>query len=146
MFCLPDTLPAVAGEVYSYGSDRQVSGCLQVINYSGKFVAMTVAFALQSRISAIQSAALGGQIFARALLQLGRERGVVHLKEEDTYVDEAIAWTVTVLGATVNQPPASQPVCLSLCLHSLPCVPNFLQTDASGRAVLQVSTRSCLQG
>ena len=69
---------------------------------------MTVAFALQSRISAIQSAAVGGQIFARALLQLGRERGVVHLKEGETYVNEAIAWTVAVLGATLNQPPAPQ--------------------------------------
>eukprot|EP01043_Picozoa_sp_COSAG02_P086382 COSAG02_NODE_23841_length_706_cov_1.253707_2_plen_43_part_01 len=42
-----------------------------------------IAFALQSRISAIQSAAMGGQIFARSLLQLGRERGLVNVEADE---------------------------------------------------------------
>ena len=33
---------------------------------------------------------MGGHIFATALLQLGRERGVITILPEDTYLDEVI--------------------------------------------------------
>lgn len=88
-----------------------------IINYTGKWIAMTVAFALQSRISAIQSAAMGGQIFARSLLDLGRERGMITLNAEETYMDEVIGWTVAVIGAPSDpSEPARQ---THPCIHSL---------------------------
>ena len=70
-----------------------------IINYASKTVAMMIAFALQSRISAIQSAVMGGQIFARSLLQLGRDRGVVTMTADETYMDEVVGWSVAVIGA-----------------------------------------------
>ena len=38
----------------------------------------------------VTQAAMGGHIFATALLQLGRERGVITILPEDTYLDEVI--------------------------------------------------------
>lgn len=69
-----------------------------IVNYASKSIAMVIAFALQSRISAIQSAAMGGQIFARSLLQLGRERGLVTIAADETYMDEVVGWSVAVIG------------------------------------------------
>ncbi len=69
-----------------------------IVNYTSKLVATIIAFALQSRVSAIQSAAMGGQIFARSLLQLGRERGLVNVSADETYMDEVVGWSVAVIG------------------------------------------------
>ena len=69
-----------------------------IINYSGKTIAVLVALALQSRISAIQSGVMGGHIFATAILQLAREFKIVTILPEDTYVDEVIGWSLAVIG------------------------------------------------
>lgn len=66
---------------------------------------MMIAFALQSRISAVQSAAMGGQIFARSLLQLGRERGLVTVSADETYMDEVVGWSVALIGTRCTGEP-----------------------------------------
>ena len=69
-----------------------------IIGYTCKAVAMAVAFYIQERISAVQSAAMGGLMFSRATMKLLRDRGQIKLKEDETNVDEIVGWTVAAVG------------------------------------------------
>ena len=98
----PDALQAHASVVlmamWSVAAEDCKKWSPMIVNYASKSIAMMIAFALQSRISAIQSAAMGGQVFARSLLQLGRERGLVMIAADDTYMDEVVGWSVAAIG------------------------------------------------
>lgn len=72
------------------------------INYTCKFIAMTIAWWIQRIISTVQSAIKGGLIFSRALLRLANEKGVTTMNHEDTNLDEVVGWAVAALGIYVQ--------------------------------------------
>jgi hypothetical protein len=99
-----------------------------IVNCTSKWIALMIAFALQSRISAIQSAAMGGQIFARSLLQLGRERGLVNVEADETYMDEVVGWSVAVIGTSKRAARASSADTLSKSRRALSLTWNILSS------------------
>ncbi|CAM9710246.1 unnamed protein product, partial [Choristocarpus tenellus] len=70
-----------------------------LINYTCKLVAMTIAWWIQRVISTLQSAIKGGLMFARYLLSFLSERTSMKVNHEDTFIDEALGWTLAFLGA-----------------------------------------------
>jgi hypothetical protein len=63
-----------------------------------KAIAVSVAWYLQTIISAFHSAMRGGLLLSRSLLKWANENGHLTLNEEDTYLDELIGYSVAALG------------------------------------------------
>jgi len=68
------------------------------VGWACKSVGMSIAFYIQRIISAFSSALRGGLQTARALLRMAVKRGLWEGKHEDTYLDEALGWTLAALG------------------------------------------------
>ncbi|CAE7671436.1 unnamed protein product [Symbiodinium sp. CCMP2456] len=63
-----------------------------------KFVAISLAWWIQRVISAVHSAIRGGTIFAEYLVDFLHEKGYLQVEHKETYIDEAIGWSIAVLG------------------------------------------------
>jgi len=63
-----------------------------------KAVAISVAWFLQRIISAFHAAIRGGMMFSAYLVDYLHENGYLKQESKDTYVDEAIGWSVAALG------------------------------------------------
>jgi len=68
------------------------------VGWACKTAGMSVAFYIQRIISAFSSAVRGGLQTARALLRMAAKRGLWEGKHEDTYIDEALGWTLALIG------------------------------------------------
>ena len=70
-----------------------------VLSWITKSIAMSVAWYIQTVISAATSAMQGGLQMARALMRMGRKRGVKFLPaDHETYIDEVAAYIFAGLG------------------------------------------------
>lgn len=69
-----------------------------VINLVCKSVAITIAWYIQSVISAVESAIRGGLMFSRRMLKFANNRGYIKLDEDDTYLDEVVGWALAAIG------------------------------------------------
>jgi len=68
------------------------------INLVCKSLAVTVAWYIQRVISAVESAIRGGLMFSRRILSFLNDKGILDLKEEDTYLDEIVGWLLAFVG------------------------------------------------
>ena len=70
-----------------------------VLSWITKSIAMSIAWYIQTIISAATSAMQGGLQMARALMRMGRKRGVKFLPaDHETYIDEVAAYIFAGLG------------------------------------------------
>lgn len=70
-----------------------------VLSWITKSIAMSIAWYIQTVISAATSAMQGGLQMARALMRMGRKRGVKFLPaDHETYIDEGAAYIFAGLG------------------------------------------------
>jgi len=60
--------------------------------------AVSLAWRLQTVVSAVHLAMRGGLLFSRSLLRWARKRGLVSLDETETVADEAVGYAVAALG------------------------------------------------
>jgi hypothetical protein len=69
-----------------------------MMNFLCKAIAISIAWSIQSVISAVQSAIRGGLMASRRLLKFANNRGWVNLNENDTYADEYLGWALAAIG------------------------------------------------
>lgn len=69
-----------------------------VLHYSIKSVAVSVAWTLQRILSAVHSALRGGLMLSRNLLKYLSDMKYVHINPEETVLDEAVGYSVALLG------------------------------------------------
>lgn len=72
------------------------------VSVATKSFACSVAWLLQTVISALQSAAKGGLIVSRAGLRISNRLGYTNLNHEDTLLDEGVGWALAALGLVVQ--------------------------------------------
>jgi len=72
------------------------------INILAKCIAGYIAWKVQQLTSTVQSAFFGGMIASRALLELLRQRQLMAASDDETYLDEAIGWTLGASGIYVQ--------------------------------------------
>mmetsp|Transcript_125387 Transcript_125387/g.244175 ORF Transcript_125387/g.244175 Transcript_125387/m.244175 type:complete len:352 (-) Transcript_125387:82-1137(-) len=72
------------------------------INILAKLVAGYIAWKVQQLTSTVQSAFCGGMIASRALLELLRQQKLMVSSDDETYLDEAIGWTLGASGIYVQ--------------------------------------------
>mmetsp|Transcript_39800 Transcript_39800/g.92093 ORF Transcript_39800/g.92093 Transcript_39800/m.92093 type:complete len:333 (-) Transcript_39800:40-1038(-) len=63
-----------------------------------KFTAICIGWWIQRVISAFHSAIRGGMIFGEYLVDFLHEKGYLQVEHKDTYIDEAIGWSIAALG------------------------------------------------
>lgn len=63
-----------------------------------KAIACSLAWILQTIISAVQSASKGGQIVAHAALRLSNKHGYTNIDHRETLLDEMAGWSLAVIG------------------------------------------------
>ena len=68
------------------------------INVVCKSIAITLAWFIQRIISSVQSAIRGGLLFARNTLGYLSKQGYINFKEDESYLDEAIGWSIAACG------------------------------------------------
>lgn len=68
------------------------------IDYLCKYVGVSVAWKLQSAISAFHSSFRGGLMFTRAVLTFAGEKGLTNVRHEDTMIDEFTGWPLAAAG------------------------------------------------
>ena len=68
------------------------------INYAVKFIAVTVAWTIQSVISAFYSAFRGGAIAAKGTLTYLNKYGFINIQEHDTALDELAGYIIAAIG------------------------------------------------
>lgn len=68
------------------------------VRWACKITAITVAWWVQRICSAFHSAIRGGIIFGEGLVYFLRERGVLKVGPENTYIDEMAGWGLAALG------------------------------------------------
>ncbi|CAK9050783.1 unnamed protein product [Durusdinium trenchii] len=69
-----------------------------VTRWTCKALAISLAWWIQRIISAVHSAIRGGMIFGAYLVDFLREKGFLVVDHRETYIDEAIGWSIAVLG------------------------------------------------
>ncbi|CAJ1339500.1 unnamed protein product [Effrenium voratum] len=69
-----------------------------VTRWTCKAIAISLAWWIQRIISAVHSAIRGGMIFAEYLVDFLHEKGYLEVEHKDTYIDEAIGWSIAALG------------------------------------------------
>jgi hypothetical protein len=69
-----------------------------MVNLICKSLAISLAWSIQSVISAVQSAIRGGLMASRRLMKFANNRGWINMKEEDTYADEYLGWVLAAIG------------------------------------------------
>jgi len=69
-----------------------------LINALCKTVAMTVAWWVQTVISAIHSSIRGGLMCSRGVINFLNQRGIISFNDEDSYLDEVLGWGLALLG------------------------------------------------
>jgi len=72
------------------------------ISYACKFVAVTVAWTIQSVISAFHSAVRGGAVAAKGTLHYLNKYGFVAVNADDTYLDEVVGYAIALLAFLVQ--------------------------------------------
>merc|ERR1719210_1190195 len=70
----------------------------QVINYTCKAIAISIAWTIQRVISAVHSAIRGGLICSRALMQYAYKTKMIPIKHDDSYIDEIAGWGLAFCG------------------------------------------------
>ena len=65
-------------------------------------VAITVAWAIQTLISTVQSAIRGGLMVSRGAMALLCENGVIELEADETMLDEYTGWALAAIGVLVQ--------------------------------------------
>lgn len=68
------------------------------LRWTCKAIAISIAWWIQRVISAFHSAIRGGLMFGRYFVNYLHEKGVLKVSDEDTYMDEAIGWSIAALG------------------------------------------------
>ncbi|CAE6921411.1 unnamed protein product [Symbiodinium natans] len=69
-----------------------------ITRWTCKLLAISLAWWIQRVISAVHSAIRGGMIFAEYLVDFLHEKGYLQTEHKETYIDEAIGWSIAVLG------------------------------------------------
>jgi len=69
-----------------------------VTRWTCKAIAISLAWWIQRIISAVHSAIRGGMIFGEYLVDFLHEKGFLVAEHRDTYMDEAIGWSIAALG------------------------------------------------
>ncbi|CAM9308411.1 unnamed protein product [Chrysoparadoxa australica] len=72
---------------------------MPAINYVCKAIAMAIAWYIQRIISTVQSAIKGGLLVFRSILMFLDERNLLHVKHDETYIDEVLGWALAGCGA-----------------------------------------------
>lgn len=69
-----------------------------IISYGVKSTAISIAWFVQRIMSAFHSAIRGGHMFSKNVFEYLSKMGYVQIKQEDTYLDEIIGYSVAVIG------------------------------------------------
>uniref|UniRef100_A0A7S3JX97 Uncharacterized protein n=1 Tax=Aureoumbra lagunensis TaxID=44058 RepID=A0A7S3JX97_9STRA len=72
------------------------------INYTCKFIAMTIAWTIQSIISAFHSAVRGGQLAAKGTVAYLHKYGFISIDDSHILVDEVVGYVIAALGFFVQ--------------------------------------------
>lgn len=68
------------------------------VEYMVRSTCISLAWLLQRVLSAVHSAIQGGHLFSRNILNYLRHFKYIEIKDEDTYVDEAVAFVLAAVG------------------------------------------------
>ena len=73
-----------------------------MIKSTARAIGVAFAWRLQVVVSAVHLAMCGGLLFARSLLRWAQKRRLLSTREEDTYADELLGYSVAALGFYVQ--------------------------------------------
>lgn len=73
-----------------------------VVHYTIKSFAISIAWTVQRVISAFHSAIRGGLMFTRNIITYLQEMNFITFKDDDTYLDEVIGYSIAALGFLVQ--------------------------------------------
>jgi len=73
-----------------------------VIGYICKTIAISIAWYIQTILSAFHSAIRGGLMAARGLLRWLSDKSFIKIDPDDSYVDEVLGWSLAALGFYVQ--------------------------------------------
>ena len=68
------------------------------LDFACKFISVSLAWALQSVVSAFYSAIRGGAIAAKGLLYYLNKHNIIAIKDQDTYLDELVGYIIAICG------------------------------------------------
>mmetsp|Transcript_4600 Transcript_4600/g.7913 ORF Transcript_4600/g.7913 Transcript_4600/m.7913 type:complete len:331 (-) Transcript_4600:515-1507(-) len=72
--------------------------CSPIVDWICKAIAISIAWFIQRVISAVQSGMRGGLMFSRQLMSFASRKGILKIKDEDTYLDEIVGFTIAGFG------------------------------------------------
>lgn len=69
-----------------------------IVKSAARTIGVAVAWRVQTIVSAVHLALRGGLLFSRSLMRWANRRKLLSVSEEDTYLDEALGYSVAVAG------------------------------------------------